>query len=293
MVARQPQYSPKQVAEALGASESSVKRWCDSGAIPIIRTLGGHRRITLDGLQQYLRTSGRVLVDADVLGLPDLPLSRPAVIPGQDCEIRRAFRQSLAACDEDGCRALLRRYIESGRSRSEAADDLITDAMHGIGHAWQCNDLDPYQERRACDACIRMINELRAELPTCPVDAPMAIGGSLSGDPYQLPTSLVELSLREAGWNAISLGSNLPVESFRQAVFDMKPKMVWLSVSVVGQPSEFVSNQNRLADQLGDDVALLVGGRGVTDGLRPKLRYTAYCDGLRHLVELASVLIDA
>ena len=41
---------------------------------------------------------------------------------------------------------------------------MITDAMHGIGDAWDCNDVDVYQERRACEICLRLIYELRSEL---------------------------------------------------------------------------------------------------------------------------------
>ena len=47
------QLTTRQVAEALSVSESSVKRWCDQGAIPTIRTVGGHRRIPLDGLLRF------------------------------------------------------------------------------------------------------------------------------------------------------------------------------------------------------------------------------------------------
>ena len=37
MAAPQPQFSPKQVASALQASESSVKRWCDDGDLAAVR----------------------------------------------------------------------------------------------------------------------------------------------------------------------------------------------------------------------------------------------------------------
>ncbi len=66
--------------------------------------------------------------------------------------------------------------------------------------------------------------------------------------------------------------------------------MVWLSVTAVDDPVRFVREQNKLADSLGDRVSLIVGGRALDDQLRPKLRYTAHCDSLRHLIELAEIL---
>ncbi len=290
MATRQPQFSPRQLADALQASESSVKRWCDQGAIPSIRTVGGHRRITLEGLQHFLQTTNRVLAVPEALGLPDLQSPQDASVPGGTDPDQQSFRTFLARGDEAGCRRILLSRITSGESLSQAADFLITDAMHGFGEAWQCRKLDAYQERRGCDICVRLINELRSELPRLPASAPVAIGGTPECDPYQLPTALIELSLREIGWNATSLGNNLPIDSLLQAARDCNPRMVWLSVSAFDDEESFVSEELRLADGLGDDVSLLIGGRALTDEVRPKLQYTAFCDSLKNLGELASMI---
>ena len=290
MAAQQVQFSPRQVAKSLQVSESSVKRWCDQGVIPTVRTVGGHRRITVDGLRQFLQVSGRTVLVPQILGLPSLRCADGVNIPGDTDPDREAFRDALARGDEPICRRVLQGRIAGSQMRGEAAEFLITDAMHGLGTAWDHKDLDPYQERRACDICIRLINELRSELPPLPVNAPVAIGGTPAGDPYQLPTALVELSLREVGWNATSLGSGLPMESYLQAVQDQEPQLVWLSVSSISNPAVFVAEQNRLAAQLGDEVSLIVGGRALTDEIRPQLSYTAHCDSLRHLIDLAAML---
>ena len=290
MPAQQPQFSPKQVAIALGASESSVKRWCDQGAIPTIRTVGGHRKITLEGLQHFLRSSNRGLEAPQALGLPPLQQRREDMVPGGSDPDQELFRHALAEGDEDECRRVLWKRVRGGEFRSEVAGYLITDAMHGFGQAWDCDQLDAYQERRGCDICIRLINELRGDLPPIAERAPVAIGGTPQGDPYQLPTALVELSLREAGWNAVSLGNNLPTDSFLQAIQDYRPQLVWLSVSAISNLQTFIAEQLRLADHINDDVSLLVGGRALNAELRTQLRYTAHCDGLQNLVDLALMI---
>lgn len=290
MAVRQPHFSPRQVADALQASESSVKRWCDQGAIPSIRTVGGHRRITLDGLQSFLRTSNRVLSVPEALGVPDLQFQKESSIPGGTEPDQLSFRNFLARGDDGACRRILRGRVTMGDRLSQAADFFITDAMHGFGEAWQCRQLDAYQERRGCDICLRLINELRSELPPVTASAPVAIGGTPEGDPYQLPTALVELSLREIGWNATSLGNNLPIDSLLRAAQDCNPKMVWLSVSAIEDQTNFVNEEFRLAEGLGDDVSLLIGGRAITDDIRSELQYTACCDSLKNLAELASMI---
>ncbi|HSG69042.1 MAG TPA: helix-turn-helix domain-containing protein, partial [Planctomycetaceae bacterium] len=61
--------TPRQVGRALQVSESSVKRWCDKGVIPTQKTAGGHRRIPLSGLIEFLRESGQPILHPEVLGL--------------------------------------------------------------------------------------------------------------------------------------------------------------------------------------------------------------------------------
>ena len=290
MAARQPQYSPKQIAEALEVSESSVKRWCDRGIIPTIRTMGGHRRITLDALQRFLNDNDKQLTRPGVLGLPSLPTGRAQLVGGGADPLQQRFREALARGDESECRSIVRQRVESGRTRCEAAEALITDAMHGFGEAWDCQRLDVYQERRGCDIAMRLIYELRADVPEPNPNAPIAIGGAPEGDFYQLPTAMVELALREVGWQATNLGNNLPLASFLQAAHDYQPQLVWLSVSAIENPANFIAAENELAEALGEEIPLLVGGRALSDEIRPKLRYTAHCDSLRHCVDLAATI---
>ncbi len=291
MVAKQPHYSPKQVADALQASESSVKRWCDRGAIPTVRTVGGHRRITLEGLQRFLRESDHQIATPEILGLPsNIAAETGGLIPGGDDPDQIEFREALARGDETTCDQVLQRLIASGSTRSQVVEWLITDAMHGIGEAWDCKNLDAYQERRGCGICTRLVNKLRSQLPPLSTEAPIAIGGTLSDDPYELPTTMVELALREHGWNAINLGTCLPVESFLKAVKDYQPKLVWLSVSTFADPERLIGQVNLLSESLNNETSLLIGGRALSDEIRPRLKYTGHCDSIRSLVQLAGMI---
>ncbi len=267
-----------------------MKRWCDGGVIPTIRTVGGHRRITFEGLQRFLQQTERTLTNPDVLGLPALMACRRTAIPGAETDHQRRFREALAAGEEPQCRQILRAQIEGGQTRSEAAELLITDAMHGLGEAWQCNELDVYQERRACAISHRLIGELIAELPPTKTHALTAVGGAPEGDHYQLPSGIVELSLRELGWRSVCLGNNLPLESFSQAAHDYAADLVWISVSAIEDTATFVAKQNKLASSLGESVPLFVGGRALCDDIRPRLRYTAHCDNLRQFVDLVAIM---
>src|SRR5271165_4212340 len=68
--------TPKELADAIGASESSVRRWVDAGDIRMSRTAGGHRRILLPDAIQFIRKMGAAIVRPELLGLTDLNSAR-------------------------------------------------------------------------------------------------------------------------------------------------------------------------------------------------------------------------
>ncbi len=284
-------FSPKQVAEALGVSESSVKRWCDLGAVPVVRTAGGHRRIPRKSLEQLLSTDGDL---ASILR----PATTTAVTPGTGkpadssasdvAALKQEFQDSLRRGNEDRCRRVLDELIDSGWTRFAAAEALITDAMHAIGHLWERGEAAVYEERRACGICASLLHEQKSALPVSS-DSPIAIGGSPQGDIYQLSNQLIELALCESGWRAVSLGCNLPLETFIHAVAEYRPRLLWLSLTFIEDRETFVRDFNSLARSLAGETSLIIGGRAATDDLRPRLHYTAHCDSIRQLVELASM----
>ena len=123
--------------------------------------------------------------------------------------------------------------------------------------------------------------------------APIAMGGTLSGDPYQIPTALVDLTLRELGWNATSLGCELPVESFLKAALDYQPTLIWLSVSAYADLEQFIADENRLVDGLPPETAVVVGGRGIIESALDRLQYSAICSELSELIDFAHILVSS
>src|SRR5687768_18525459 len=61
----------RDLALAMGVSESSIKRWADEGEIRAARTVGGHRRIPLPEALRFVRERGRALRHAEARGLTD------------------------------------------------------------------------------------------------------------------------------------------------------------------------------------------------------------------------------
>jgi len=279
--------TPKQVAQAIGVSESSLKRWCDQGLIPNERTAGGHRRLPLAGVVEFLQRTDRSLARPELLGLPRASGPGPRSLE-RACEL---LSDALIRGDEEACRQTLFDLFLAGHPLDALGDRVIAPAFERIGQQWDCGDVEVYQERRACEICGRVLSEIRSMLPSVRTLAPIAFGGTVEGDQYRLPTMLVEAVLRQRGWNAQSFGTSLPFATLAAALVADPPELFWLSVSHVADPDNFVPDFNRLYEVAsGCGVSFVVGGRGLDESLRRQLRYTAFCDQLAHLVSFDAAL---
>jgi methanogenic corrinoid protein MtbC1 len=123
-----------------------------------------------------------------------------------------------------------------------------------------------------------------------PPEAPLAMGATPEFDPYSLPNQLIELVLRESGWRTHALGSNLPFETLASAIATHRPRLFWLSVSHIENIPTFLRRYQDFAESLPKEVTMVVGGRALTDEVRPKMKYAAHCDNLRQLADFAAAL---
>ncbi len=288
-------FTPKQVAVALQVSESSVKRWCDQGAIRTDRTLGGHRRIPLPFLLEFLEATNRRLVDPSAIGLdPTQPLfgsdssvRQKQALVAEEPAMLAQFEKALLAGDESTCRKIVSNWFAQHGGITSLADNLLSVAFKSIGDRWECGTVEIYQERRGCEICCQLIHELRRLLPEPQGYAPLAMGGTASGDQYQLPNQLAEIVFRENGWRTISLGTNIPFASLLSAARKHMPKVFWLSVSHIENVDQFVVDYNHFAKNLPKGVMLVLGGQALNEQVRPSLSYSAHCDSMLQLANLA------
>jgi len=282
--------SPRQVARAIGVSESSLKRWCDRGWIAASKTAGGHRRLAVASVVEYLRASQRPVLRPELLGLPPLAPPSEAAQARSFEETTEIFANALLAGDEESCRRLLLDLHLAGVRVSGMCDNVIAAAFRRIGDLWQCGTAQVFHERRACEVCLRVLTELRRLIPAGAVTAPLAIGGTPEVDPYMLPTAMVEIVLRQSGWRSQSLGSRLPMSTLLAAIEELRPQIFWLSVSHLEDEARFLSEYRDFYRHVGSQVAVVVGGRALTEPVRREMEYAAYCDNLQHLESFAATI---
>lgn len=241
----------------------------------------------MDAVVQFLREKGYALENPDVLGLP-------ATTGQTKWTIERARKQltdGLVSGDEEVCRRVVLDVYLAKHRLSTICDQVLGGAFQSIGSRWDCGDVEVFEERRACEICVCVIHELRRMVMTPEKSAPAAMGGTVSGDPYSLANLMVELVLRGAGWDASSLGCQLPFVTLRSAIEKHRPQLFWLSVSSVPDDTAFIDEMNTLFETTeANGTALVLGGRGLTPEIRRSIRYTSFCDTLEHIEAFISKL---
>ena len=135
--------SPKALAEAIGVSESSVKRWADDGRIQIQRTSGGHRRIPLAEAARFVREERLTLADPASLGLVVPHHLEAAADP-----IEAALRGGATTELHD---LLASRYL-AGEPLASLFDGPLAHGLAAVGELWNSDDSGIFVEHRASAA---------------------------------------------------------------------------------------------------------------------------------------------
>jgi excisionase family DNA binding protein len=251
--------TPRELAEAIGVSESSVKRWVDHGDIVAMRTAGGHRRISIQEAGRYLRERSIPLVRPDRLGLSDLAAHDEAESEVGDAGAR-LFDYLRRGAELEARGLILSLYLQ-GQSVAEIMDGPLCAAMARIGELWVHGASGIFWEHRATQVVMQALARLRL-LIEVPPDAPVAVGGAPAGDVYLLPSMAVAAVLEGEAVEAVNLGADVPVESLALAAEELNARLVWLSVSFIAAPDQLREAILVLLTALAERGApLVIGGR--------------------------------
>lgn len=281
-----PVVSPRELATAIGVSESSLKRWADDGLIAVSKTAGGHRRIQIGDAIRFIRAIRAPLVRPDVLGLGDAATFNAEIVSAEPAE-ERLLGHMLNGRARHTRAMLLSAYL-SGATIAELADGPIRHAMHRLGELWRHDPAGVFIEHRATDICMNAVHHLR--LLVEPADAaPAAVGGAAAGDPYALPTLLVATALAAEGWQAVNLGPDTPETALLQAVAAHDARLAWLSVSTIADEQSTVGQIGRLAAGLqARGTPLFVGGQALGATIELQRSDVRICASIADLVRAAT-----
>lgn len=276
--------STAQVADALGVSVTTVKRWVDEGILPAHRTAGGHRKLLMADVLRAVRDGNFPQAD-----LGKLIVRPPSRLPTEPSAILSQLIEAFRAFDVDLIRSTIFGAYQSGHTIEVLADQILSPALREVGHAWQKGQLDVSHEHRITQACVASLYELRSVIRTnAERERPVAIGGAPEHDHYLLPSLLAKLTLIECGWDAINLGPHTPASAFCTAIDELQPQLVWYSVAHIADVPQFLREYQTVYQHANDrGIPVAIGGRALHESIRGQMLYTTFGDGLTQLSAFA------
>jgi excisionase family DNA binding protein len=254
--------SPRELADALGVSESSIKRWVDGGELAALRTAGGHRRIARSEAVRFARARGALPLRPELLAFGGARAEEAGL---DEAHRSAAFHHALLDDDRPRALGLLNSAFLAGTSIASICDGPIRFALERIGELWMHDSKGILYEHRATDVCMHALGFLRNALPPPAPDAPVAVGSAAADDPYLLPSMMCAITLAELGVRDVNLGPRTPVTTTLAAVETYRPLLVWHTASVGGEDvAPLASGIRRFVDSSASpEIRLLVGGRAI------------------------------
>jgi hypothetical protein len=99
------------------------------------------------------------------------------------------------------------------------------------------------------------------------------------------------MTLIDVGWDAINLGPDTPFRSLARAIVELRPRLVWVSVSHSGPEDAFIAAYREFYRHAEfANVPVAIGGFGLKEPIRSRIPYTTYGDRLSHLAAFARTL---
>jgi len=235
----------------------TVKRWADDGLIACDRTAGRHRRFTAEAVERFRS------------GLAGKPAAPPA------------FVDRLLA-EDDTLR--LQAELLVARARLGAwwrVAEWLAPEIEELGRRWREDRIGIVEEHLASERLSRALARCVEALPVRP-SAPRALLAAAEGEEHLLGLSLVDLCMREEGWNTRWAGGRTPAAEIAALAERRSVDAVVLSASVTSLPGVLAAEVAALAGACGrSGVHLLLGGKGPWPEPPPHGRVERTFPGLR------------
>lgn len=294
---RSKNLTSREVARLLGVSEASVKRWADSGLLPMEKTAGGHRRFRPEDVARIRREgladeTSRPRKERSAARFLAQPVNESGIATGDEGElVEEIFRALLDGRDEELSALLVNLHLH-GRTVARIADAFLCPAMHSVGERWHSGQLSVAQEHIATRTAISALKGLEAVTSVDEEEKMFALCCSVEEDFHGLPLRLATLTLAASGFEVFELGMSTPFSALTETVERFRPSLVCVSSTMlvnldraVREYSEFEKTARRR------HARIILGGAGFADaGLRERFPADLHAESFLQLEEFASSL---
>jgi methanogenic corrinoid protein MtbC1 len=156
------------------------------------------------------------------------------------------------------------------RSRSRGADtalvvrDLVMPALSEVGRMWAQGEVSIAEEHLATALVSRVLARSSGGAAAAAGSRKRLVLACLAGEFHELGIRFLADVARESGWDAESLGANVPRESLVRFVAQRRPEALALSISLAGHVPE-AARAIAEVREAAPGITVLVGGLAILE----------------------------
>lgn len=205
-------------------------------------------------------------------------------------ELADAFAEALLAGDEVGAEIAIREAIDSKLSSAEIDEQLIAPALWLVGELWERGKISVAEEHLATEIALRVLALQReAHRVMRSRTGRRVLLATPTGELHVVALRMVENLLRDAGYDVLMLGPDVPGKALGDVAKRLRIDVVCLSLTMAGRRSEVLSAIDNVRLVL-PSAGFVVGGRGLTDEAhrRPVVHV---CNRVSEVVEVVDATV--
>ena len=205
-------------------------------------------------------------------------------------ELNRAFAAALLLGDEVGAEKAIRDAMDADVSTAEIDDAIIAPALWLIGDLWERGEISVADEHLATEISMRVLALQReAERLAVSRGHHRVLLATPEGELHVVALRMLGNLLREAGYEVVMLGADVPPIALARAAERHEPDVVCLSATMPGGSDRlWVSIDEVQAAR--PEAGFVVGGRGLRARMRSEPGISV-CRRVPEVVEAVDAIV--
>ena len=182
-----------------------------------------------------------------------------------DPKIKELFRESLLAGDRMASSRMVRELLEKDIPVQTIYEELIKQALYGVGELWENNRITVAEEHLATSVSEAIMNELFPFLVTRSRIKKKVMLACVENELHQIGVKMVADVFEMKGWDSFFLGSNVPVRDLIIYAGKVQPDLFALSASIYFH----IPDLKRMLQEVRQsfpEIPVLVGGQAFRHG---------------------------
>jgi methanogenic corrinoid protein MtbC1 len=182
----------------------------------------------------------------------DLPFEGPY-------ELLQACERAVWKLDASALSLALKRG-DTRLTRISMLTDVVAPLMHLVGEGWSAKRLGIMHEHFASSIVKGFLLDILLRA-TADEHAPRMVVATPAGQHCEIGALAAGIAAADSGWRVVYFGPDLPSEEIAAAAASQQAEAVCLSITCRSRRDAVSRELNRLRQQLGEEVRVLIGGQ--------------------------------